>query len=468
MANIIRTYENRLRPLSQPITSKNLSIKGNVEKELRFWEGKKETSSGAYNRLKPYWDSVGWSTSRWTPSGTPWSAAFITYVLRGNNFPGSASHYAYVENAMQGKGGWKAVSIPKNLGKIQVSIGDVLVRPRSGGHTNSHGDVVYKIQGNKAYLAGGNLSNSAKGNLTVGLDANRMLRSAGDYLILLKKNPTYGDGSTLNKILAYGGLTVSLGLAGLLTFLVAQRKGLIGGANINNELTQAFNMEFSGMGSMNKSVPEMFLSADPSLVSDENLVSVLIYGTTGRKNPQQSAKEMLDSVDGRLTELIGGSFLADPRFNDSSKAKMIAAAELSRRANYRAFLVGKGNSVTTPDQLFRAFQEMGVVTGREEVMAVIFFNVRKEIIGSRIISHGSTRMTLADPSFIISEALKKNARAFALAHNHPSGSDSFSPEDLKICRKIDEAAKCVGLMLMDFLAIGKHENFSSARSQGII
>ena len=58
-----------------------------------------------------------------------------------------------------------------------------------------------------------------------------MLRSAGDYLILLKKNPTYGDGSTLNKVLAYGGLTVSLGLAGLLSFLVAKRKGLIGGTN---------------------------------------------------------------------------------------------------------------------------------------------------------------------------------------------------------------------------------------------
>ena len=177
MSNIIQTYESRLRSLSQPVLSKNLPIKGNVEKELKFWQGKKETSPGAYNRLKSYWESVGWGTNRWSPSGTPWSAAFITYVLRGNNFPGSAAHYAYVENALQGKGGWRAISIPKNLGKIQVSIGDVLVRPRSGSHTNSHGDVVYKIKGNTAYLAGGNLSNTAKGNFTVGLDGNRMLRS---------------------------------------------------------------------------------------------------------------------------------------------------------------------------------------------------------------------------------------------------------------------------------------------------
>lgn len=232
MSNIIQTYESRLRSLSQPVLSKNLPIKGTVEKELKFWQGKKETSPGAYNRLKSYWDSVGWGTNRWSPSETPWSAAFITYVLRGNNFPGSAAHYAYVENALQGKGGWRAISIPKNLGKIQVSIGDVLVRPRSGSYTNSHGDVVYKIKGNTAYLAGGNLSNTAKGNFTVGLDGNRMLRSAGDYLILLKKNPVYGDGSTLNKILAYGGLTVSLGLTGLLGFIVAKRKGLIGSASL--------------------------------------------------------------------------------------------------------------------------------------------------------------------------------------------------------------------------------------------
>ena len=48
------------------------------------------------------------------------------------------------------------------------------------------------------------------------------------HVVLHSYEPTdYG----WTKVLAYGGLTVSLGLAGLLSFLVAKRKGLIGGTN---------------------------------------------------------------------------------------------------------------------------------------------------------------------------------------------------------------------------------------------
>lgn len=223
MANILYTFENQLRSLSSRVTSPDLPIQNRVQEELRFWQGKKETSTGAHARLKRYWDGIG--VGSWSASGTPWSAAFISYLLQGTGFPGSAGHYIYTQNAMKGKGGWRAISIPKNKGKIQVSVGDVFVKPRSGGHTNTHGDVVYKIKGNTAYLAGGNVSNTAKGTSTLPLDKNRTLINGGKYLIALKKNPKYETGITVNKVLAYGGFGVASILTGTLIYLVGQRKG---------------------------------------------------------------------------------------------------------------------------------------------------------------------------------------------------------------------------------------------------
>ena len=224
--SVINDYERSLRSLSQVVSSKNLPISRAVSDEFSFWKNKTELSPSAYPRLKAYWDSVNFG-SNWTPSGTPWSAAFVSHLLKPYNLPGSGAHWEYVKGAMEGKGGWKAFSIPKNIGKIQVSVGDVVVGPRSGGYYRSHGDVIYKIENGKAYTIGGNLSDTVKRGETINLDTSNTILDSGRYKIILKKNPVYGEDLSTNKMLAYGGFAAA-GLLGLfLAYSVAARKGLI-------------------------------------------------------------------------------------------------------------------------------------------------------------------------------------------------------------------------------------------------
>jgi hypothetical protein len=59
---------------------------------------------------------------------------------------------------------------------------------RTGGNRNTHGDVVYKIEGGNAWLSGGNLGNTAKGNVTLALDASQNYSNYGPYEVVLKKN----------------------------------------------------------------------------------------------------------------------------------------------------------------------------------------------------------------------------------------------------------------------------------------
>ena len=186
-SNILYKLEGGLSPQSDIIQSPNLPISPQVLKELQFWKGKKESHSAAYPRLKNYWSHIKYG--KWSPSGTPWSAAFISYVLRGTGFKGAGAHYVYVQNVLRGQSaGWKAFSIPKNKGKIKLAVGDVLVRPRSGGYTNTHGDVVFKIANGKAYLAGGNLGDTAKTASVITVDKNGIAQNIPRYMVLLKKN----------------------------------------------------------------------------------------------------------------------------------------------------------------------------------------------------------------------------------------------------------------------------------------
>lgn len=192
--NVFKKFANELPPPGSSIGGVGIDNEGftkAVESQLTFWSGKKEsTSEPQYSMLKTYWDHVG--LSEWTPKGVPWSAAFISYQLKSYGLKAAASHYKYTELIITGKTpGWKAYSLSK--GKSIISIGDILVKPRGSGEPKdkpywySHGDVVYKIESNIAYLAGGNVSDTAKTAAKISLNEDGKANNTHPYIVILKK-----------------------------------------------------------------------------------------------------------------------------------------------------------------------------------------------------------------------------------------------------------------------------------------
>jgi len=186
MSNIISDTEQSLKSVSGNFQNINsLSDIGNTE--LSFWANKKESDLSVYPKLKTYWDYVNFGDN-WSPTGTPWSSAFISYVLRGQGFPKKAAHRLYMKDIIEGKNPeWGAFSIPKT-NKLQLHVGDVLIKPRSGNYNNSHGDVVYRIDKGQAYLMGGNLGDTARTTEIFNVDANGFVKEdVSPYLVILKK-----------------------------------------------------------------------------------------------------------------------------------------------------------------------------------------------------------------------------------------------------------------------------------------
>ena len=153
-----------------------------------------------------YWQTAG--LTDWTPTGTPWSAAWVSHMLRGSGFAPSAAHWRYTESVISGESpGWTAYSIPNNIGGVRVEPGDVLIKPRDSGAVGSpeyyrtHGDIVYTVGDGKAVLVGGNLSDRVQVSASLPVDDGGYLTSEGDYLVILKKKA-----ADWPKWLAAGGL----------------------------------------------------------------------------------------------------------------------------------------------------------------------------------------------------------------------------------------------------------------------
>ena len=80
--------------------------------------------------------------------------------------------------------------------------------------------------------------------------------------------------------------------------------------------------------------------------------------------------------------------------------------------------------------------------------------------------HGSLNTSLIRVGELFREAIKVNAAALIVAHNHPSGDPSPSPEDVAVTRALVEAGKLLDIDVLDHLVIGRYR-FVSLKERGL-
>ena len=101
-----------------------------------------------------------------------------------------------------------------------------------------------------------------------------------------------------------------------------------------------------------------------------------------------------------------------------------------------------------------------------EVFGVLCLTTRGTIIGFHEVSRGSLNVTIVHPREIFKAALLANAAAVILAHNHPSGDPSPSPEDHTITTRLRRAGRLLGIEVLDHVVVGHDGRYYSFYEQG--
>lgn len=132
--------------------------------------------------------------------------------------------------------------------------------------------------------------------------------------------------------------------------------------------------------------------------------------------------------------------------------KELNKRHLSQRLEYN-------EAITDPDLAVMYFQMMLEDKEREEFM-VLFLDHQHRLLKQECLFLGTINQTAIHPREIIKVALKCNAAAVIVAHNHPSGSCLPSEADRYMTRRIERACDLVDIRLVDHIIIGKGEYFS--------
>lgn len=91
---------------------------------------------------------------------------------------------------------------------------------------------------------------------------------------------------------------------------------------------------------------------------------------------------------------------------------------------------------------------------------ILLINGANQVLGYNLISIGGKSSTIVDITIILQVAIKVNASAIILAHNHPSGVLTASNQDKNITKSLNNACKVVGLRLLDHIIISSDGYYS--------
>ncbi len=200
-------------------------------------------------------------------------------------------------------------------------------------------------------------------------------------------------------------------------------------------------------------------------LSDVELLAILLRSGYRGVNVIQVAQDTLARF-GRLAGLARTPFatLADQKGIGKAKACELAAAfELGRRAMNAE--LREMEQVRSPDDAVRLLCDMGTL--EQEEMRVIILNQKNKVLSHPRVYEGSLHTTVVRVAELFRDAVRLNAAAIIVAHNHPSGDPSPSPEDAALTREIVKAGNLLDIDVLDHVVIGASGRYVSLKERGL-
>jgi len=207
---------------------------------------------------------------------------------------------------------------------------------------------------------------------------------------------------------------------------------------------------------------EKLRSRGAQLLTDSELIAILIGKGTPKRNAVDLAKDVLKLGKDNLAEL--GKLPVKELMKVSgiglTKAITISAAlEIGRR---------RETSVAIDKLTVRSSKEIATYIKsllrdlNNEVFGVVFLNRANKVKHYEVISIGGITGTVADPRVIFKKALAADAVGIILFHNNPSGNLQPSKADEELTKKIVQAATLFDIRILDHIIVSEYGYFSFA------
>ncbi|MDO5556622.1 MAG: DNA repair protein RadC [Clostridia bacterium] len=193
-------------------------------------------------------------------------------------------------------------------------------------------------------------------------------------------------------------------------------------------------------------------------LSDSELLAIVIKNGTKEENSISLAQKILSIKPLEKEDSL--RFLQDVTIQEFMKIKGIgrvkaiqlkAICELARRMSKP--INDMNLKITGPKSVAELFMEE-LRYERREFLKLVLLNTKNKVIKIINIAWGGNSKIVIHPKDVLMEPVKWGAPRMILVHNHPSGDPTPSNSDFEFTKKLLDAAKIMGIELLDHVIIG--------------
>lgn len=210
---------------------------------------------------------------------------------------------------------------------------------------------------------------------------------------------------------------------------------------------------------------ERLIKVGAEVLSTAELLAIVLRNGSQGESVLRLAERLLvefDSLPGlsraTITELISIHGVGEAK-----AAEIKAALEIGRRLVASA--PEERPRVSSPDDAFHLLKSEMMFLEQEH-LRLILLDTRNRVLRTPTVYVGSLNTSVIRVGELFRAAIRDNAAAFIVVHNHPSGDPSPSPEDITVTRQIVQAGKLLDVDVLDHIVIGRNR-FVSLKQRGL-
>ena len=201
-------------------------------------------------------------------------------------------------------------------------------------------------------------------------------------------------------------------------------------------------------------------------LNNAELVAILLGSGVSGENAISQALRIIAEFDG-LAGLARAEYAELHRqhgVGDAKTSAIMAALELGRRIASLAPEERAG--VSCPQDAANLLAAEMSLLAQENLVALLL-NTRNQVVARRTIYIGTVNSSTVRPAEVMRPAVRENTPSIIVAHNHPSGDPTPSPEDVAVTRDLVAAGKLLSIEVLDHLIIGSGQRFASLKEKGL-
>ena len=189
-------------------------------------------------------------------------------------------------------------------------------------------------------------------------------------------------------------------------------------------------------------------------LSSAELLAIILHTGVDGESALDLATRLLARYGG-LAGLARASFselVAERGMGIAKAAQLQAALELGRRV-MQATPEERPTLYNPQHAAALLMAEIGHL--EQERFCIIFLDIRYRVLGIQTLYQGNLTLTQIRIGEVFREAIRRNCAAIVVAHNHPSGDPTPSPDDIAVTRQLVEAGQLLGIEVLDHIVVGQ-------------